>query len=98
MLGYPEGFLLAKHPSAAQLLEDGVHCPVPAPYLHVEEGGKPLPEIGLGVTAQVPAGTRRQRPEGTAGRDTGSVGDGAGTPAAALHEVLQTPGDQRGQG
>lgn len=31
-------------------------------YLHVEEGGEPLPQVGLGVTAQIPVGTRGQRP------------------------------------
>lgn len=29
----------------------------PTPYLHLEEGGKPLPQISLGVTAQVPVET-----------------------------------------
>lgn len=29
----------------------------PTPYLHLEEGGEPLPQIGLGVTAQVPVET-----------------------------------------
>lgn len=37
-------------------LLQGVIIP-PTPYLHLEEGGKPLPQISLGVTAQVPVET-----------------------------------------
>lgn len=56
MLGYPKGFLLAKHPSGTvPLLQGGII--LPTLYLHLEEGGKPLPQISLGVTAQVPVET-----------------------------------------
>lgn len=36
-------------------------------YLHVEEGGEPLPQVGLGVTAQIPAGTHGDSAHPTSG-------------------------------
>lgn len=40
----------------------------PTPYLHLEEGGEPLAQVGLGVTAQVPVGAVSAARGGGAGK------------------------------
>lgn len=106
MLGYPKGFLLAKHPPGAvtpqgdlprspafgarRALPRARRLPagsLPAPYLHVEEGGEPLPQIGLGVAAQVPAGGTASAAGGDGGAQRGGIAPlpAAGTPSCCRH-------------